>query len=270
VPLRLESQKRYRCRSRVTQSAFKLSFSIVGPKWEPISLFEVNDEFNANIIIMGLCESCQKAQPDEEATPLLTSKATEAPAQTASALTTEEDTKDWHQSLIDNANAQFISSNYRHRQRTVGTPEEIRYVFVSLFFILHHLVLDCFTRHCIQNNPLKRMVFISNLVSLHDLLYFDFKYIYLIRNKLCNVSVPSTSLSISSGIRLLKCSEIGTGNLVVDVLSESVVVSDKLESDSEQIAEIVSSHIRSDRHKLGHESNAVVAHLKPSLPTGSN
>jgi len=55
------------------------------------------------------------------------------------------------------------------------------------------------------------------------------------------------------------------------MLSEPVVVSDRLDTGSDEIAEIVSSHIRSDRHKLGREGNSVVAHLKPvALPAGGN
>ena len=58
---------------------------------------------------------------------------------------------------------------------------------------------------------------------------------------------------------------------LVDLLSEPIVISDRLDTGSDEIAEIVSSHIRSDRHKLGRENNSVVAHLKPvSVPASGN
>jgi len=90
------------------------------------------------------------------------------------------------------------------------------------------------------------------------------------RLQLATAHVPFTAM-LSSGGRLHEQSGLSEPQSVVDLLSEPVVVSDRLDTGSDEIAEIVSSHIRSDRHKLGRESSAVVAHLKPvALPAGGN
>ncbi len=77
---------------------------------------------------MGVCESCLRQQEDEERKPLLREEVIQLPQKVS--VPKEEDTKkDWHQSVIDEANLHFIilwHSDNRHRQRMKQTPEDIR------------------------------------------------------------------------------------------------------------------------------------------------
>ena len=215
---------------------------------------------------MGICESCLKAQEDAETTPLLGSKSATTEADLAALVPVKEEvsgntvmhatcaacmcmssvlreslhtscgariarpnhfssspalpptlqeTKDWHQMLIDDANALFISSNHRHQQRTNHTPDEMREQLAGAFV-----------------SP-------SAMQGGGDL----------------NPIPPTRNNSDPQAL--------------VDLLAEPIFISDRLDTGSDEIAEIVSSHIRSDRHKR--ENHSVVAHLKPvAVPAGGN
>ena len=75
---------------------------------------------------MGVCESCMKAE-EEERQPLLGPDHDKQTEQIeAEQNTKEDDKKNFFETLIDDANRRFISSEYRHTQRSNLTAEEMR------------------------------------------------------------------------------------------------------------------------------------------------
>ena len=142
----------------------------------------------------------------------------------------KEENKDFLQTLIDDANGQFISSEYRYTQRTRQTPEEIR-------LKLRAAAVDV----ALISSPGARF---------------------------------QTALSHSPGELPSPASMQVSSSSVISVLGDPVAVSDRLDTGADEIAEIVSSHTRSDRHTkttatsnvgngLQGDSNSVVAHFQP-------
>lgn len=168
---------------------------------------------------MGVCESCLKQQEDEDRKPLLTK--VEIPDVLLVPQKEEETKKDWHQSVIDEANLHFISSDNRHRHRMKQTPDEIR------------LKLNAAS--------------VDPSLATSPFMWFS-------------------QDDASSNTRTDSIQD------VVNILSEPVGVSDRLDAGADEIAQILSSHIRTDRHndKIGRDGS-LVAHLKPViLPNSGN
>jgi hypothetical protein len=86
-----------------------------------------------------------------------------------------------------------------------------------------------------------------------------------------------TAISRSPGGGLPTLINMQVPSEVISVLSDTVSVSDRVDSGTDEIAEIVSSHIRSDRHTKAttstsvsgsrQDTGSVVAHFKN--PTGN-
>jgi hypothetical protein len=76
---------------------------------------------------MGVCESCMK-DDDEDREVLLNREHIELASRDAKEPPShkEENKKNFLQTLIDDANGKFISSDYRHVHRTNQTADEIR------------------------------------------------------------------------------------------------------------------------------------------------
>jgi hypothetical protein len=146
----------------------------------------------------------------------------------------KEESKDFLQTLIDDANGQFISSEYRYTQRTKQTPEEMRLKLLGA-------AVDA----ALISSPGARF---------------------------------ETALSHSPGELPSPASMQVSSSSVIRVLGGPVGVSERIDTGADEIAEIISSHTRSDRHtkttaassvgdgRQGEgDSNSVVAHFQ-SLP----
>jgi hypothetical protein len=84
---------------------------------------------------MGVCESCMKAEADTE--PLLSKMEKDSDlVEISDVKAKSEESKDFFQTIIEEANGKFISSDYRHTQRTNQRPDEIRYVIFSSILLI--------------------------------------------------------------------------------------------------------------------------------------